>query len=158
MMGSEPLAATQAMAISAGVTPASLATAISVSRIAVRWEEFSSWNTRPPNPSRRPVSPWRYLRSARCPQAATRRQCRGQAPAGRQKLLLGRAFDEAVLDLKTGNGRNAAQFGDGCGPRHAPSGKVGEAGIENLAGPGEFIEAPHDLLEGGDAIGSVRPV
>jgi hypothetical protein len=63
-----------------------------------------------------------------------------------------------VLDLKTGNGRNAAQFGDGCGPRHAPSWKVGEAGIENLAGPGEVIEALHDLFERRDAIGYVRPV
>jgi hypothetical protein len=78
--------------------------------------------------------------------------------AGRQKLLLGRALDETMLDLKTGDGRNAAQFGDGHGPRHAPSGKVGEAAIKNLAGPGEVIEAPHDLFDWRDAIGYVRPV
>lgn len=38
MIGSEPLAATQAMAISPGVTPAPSATSIRVSRTAVRPE------------------------------------------------------------------------------------------------------------------------
>src|ERR1700722_10230833 len=135
MIGSEPLAATQAMAISGGAdhppakpfAPTCLALAIFAGQHAA--------------PKRRPG----YNAEAK-------------RLAGRQKLLLGRAFDETVLDLKTGDGRNAAQFGDGCRPRHAPSGKVREAGVENLAGPGEVIEAPHDLVEGCDAIGYVRPV
>jgi hypothetical protein len=36
--------------------------------------------------------------------------------------------------------------------------EVGEAGMEDLAGSNEIVEAPHDLFKRRDAIGSVRPV
>jgi hypothetical protein len=70
--------------------------------------------------------------------APKRRPCTMPRPSA---WPAGKAPDRSCVRLgqKTGDGRNAAQSGDGCGPRRAPSGKVGEAGIENLAVPGEVI-------------------
>jgi hypothetical protein len=63
-----------------------------------------------------------------------------------------------MLDLKAGNRRDSAQFGDGRGTRDTPSGEVGEACIENLAGPGEIIEAADNLFERRHAVRNMRPV
>src|SRR5262249_12099370 len=52
--------------------------------------------------------------------------------AGRKKLQLGGAFDQAMLDLEARDGGGTAQLGDGRGPRHAPGGKVGETSVEDL--------------------------
>jgi hypothetical protein len=81
-----------------------------------------------------------------------------QATMPRQQILFGRTLDQTVLDLQPGNGREAAQLGDGGCTGNAPGGKVGDAGIENLAGARQIVEAAHDLLGRRYLVRQVQPI
>src|SRR5689334_10022076 len=78
--------------------------------------------------------------------------------AGRKKLVLDRARDQAVLDLETRDRSGATELRDRRGPRDAPGGEVGEARIEDLAGADEVVEGARELLERRHAVRDVGPV
>jgi hypothetical protein len=76
----------------------------------------------------------------------------------RQQVLLRRALDQAVLDLEPGDRGRAAQLRNRRRPRDAPGREVGEPRMEDLAGPHEIVEAAHDLLDRRHAVGVVHPI
>jgi hypothetical protein len=159
MIGSEPLAATQAMAISAGVGAGVLGDRDQ--RVencgAVRGVFLLE------NPSAKPFAPALFAQAVFAGQHAAAERGPGDNAeakrlASRQKLLLGRAFDKAMLNLKSGDRRNAAQFGDGRGASYAPRREVGKAGVEDLSGSDEIIEPTHDFFERRHTVGNMGPV
>jgi len=95
----------------------------------------------------------RYLPVSMPPEWRPGYGCRGERLAGREKFSSGGAFDEAVLNLKAGDGSGATQPRRWLSPAPQPRREVGKTRIENLPGPDEVVEAQYDLLDRCDAVG-----
>ncbi len=159
MIGSEPLAATHAMATSPGVTPTPLATADervengSALRRVLRLEHSSAKTFLTAL-----LRPCGTCRSACRRQAATRPQRRDRGVGGGQQILLGGSLNEAVLDLNARDRRGAAQLRQSW--RLAltrQAGKVRKARVENLApARDEIVEPLARSPSTGDAVGHQR--
>src|SRR5712692_2041382 len=87
-----------------------------------------------------------------------RRHPEAEFPSHRHQLTFDGAFEQRILDLKSDEGRPAAELGDQLRLGHLPRRRVGDAEVAHLAGTHEILERPHRLLDGRVLVPVVQPI
>ena len=73
-------------------------------------------------------------------------------------ITLGGALQQGVFDLGADEGCPPVKLGERVGAGNDPSGKVGEANVEDLSGTNEIVERTHHFIDWRKCIESMDPV